>query len=270
MGINVDDIVDKSDFFLRPGKNPHWYLFPLKIPTDIRSFGNMDPSFQCNMGFAFSTTLHEVIGHGGGMSFIDPQLPCTFRNLHTIVTESDAMMMEELLYNEYWLREAVKFNEKQIQTFLTVGKQYKLAEELVRFFHNYLLITDFEREMYNLKEADLTLDNVNKLWAVKVQEYLGVKIPDDRNEPDWTYKIHFATAPVYYQCYFLGQLMRAQIHAKINEIAPQRGLFSKETGEFLREYRKVGESYPWSELIKSMTGNPLGVDALKAEFNKLK
>ncbi len=270
IGTDADFIVDKSDLFPRPGKNPHWSLWPLKTPTDIRSLGNIDPTFQSRMGYAFSTELHEVLGHGVGYSLIEPQLPSIFKNLHTIVTESDAMMMEDLLYNEHWLREAVKFDENKIQECLTLGNQYKLADGLVKFFHNYLLITDFEREMYNLKDEELTLNNVNKLWVRKSDEYLGIKIPNDRNKPDWTYKIHFATAPVYYQCYFLGQLMRAQIHAKIDELAPQRGLFSKETGDYLKEYRGVGESYPWNELIKYMTGKPLGVDALKSEFKALK
>jgi len=104
----------------------------------------------------------------------------------------------------------------------------------------------------------------------KVKEYLGIKIPDDRDEPDWTYKIHFATSPGYYQCYFLGQLMRAQVHAEINRLAPRKGLFSKKTGDYLRTYRSVGDSYTWSELVKHMTGKPLGIEALKAEFSELK
>lgn len=270
IGANADSIVDKSDLFPRPGKNPHWYLFPLRVPDDIRSFGNIDPSFQVNMGSVFSTELHEVLGHGVGYSFVSPDLPDLFRGLDTIITESDAMMMEEgLIYNEHWLREVARFDEDTIKTFTTVGKQYNLAQRLVEFFQKFLLITDFEREMYNLSDEELTLTRVNKLWASKVHEYLGIKIPEDRNEPDWTYKIHFATAPVYYQCYFLGQLVRAQVTAKINELSGGRGLFSKATGDFLRQYRQVGETYPWNELVEYMTGKPLDVEALKAELSQL-
>ncbi len=269
IGANADDIVDKSDLFPRPGKNPWWSLHSLKIPGDIRSFGNIDPNFQNDMGETFSTELHEVMGHGVGYSFVSPDLPESFKELHTIITESDAMMMESLMYNQHWLREVIKFDENTINTFLTQGEQYKLAHQLVTFFHNYLLIPDFERELYHLRDDELTLTNVNKLWAEKSDEYLGIKIPKDRNEPDWTYKIHIATAPVYYQNYFLGQLVRAQDTAKINERAGNRELFSQECGDFLREYRSVGDSYPWFELVKHMTGNDLSVDALKTEFEHL-
>ena len=269
IGTDADSIVDKSDLFPRPGKNPHWYLFDLETPTDIRSLGNIDPNFQDRMGYAFSTELHEIIGHGVGGSLVNPILPHMFRTLHTIVTEADAMMMEDLMYNEHWLREMLDFDKAAIDAFLTLGKQFNLAHNLVTFFHNHLLITDFEREMYNLPDSELTLDKVNKLWKDKTEEYLGIKIPKDRNEPDWTYKIHFATAPVYYQCYFLGQLLRAQVTAKINELSGQRGLFSTETGDFLRKYRDVGDAYTWSELTRHMTGKPLGIEALKAEFDEL-
>ncbi len=269
IGANADDIVDKSDLFPRPGKNPWWYLFSLKTPGDIRSLGNIDPNLKNDMGEAFSTELHEVMGHGVGFSLVSPELPDAFRNLDTIITEADAMMMEDLLYNAHWLKEALKLDDNAINTFLGQGEQYRLAQQLVTFFHNYLLIPDFERELYRLSDNDLTLEKVNKLWAEKSFEYLGIKIPSDRNEPDWTYKIHFATAPVYYQGYFLGQLVRAQDAAKIKELAGERGLFSQECGNFLREYRAVGKSYPWFELVKHMTGNDLGVDALKTEFEKL-
>ena len=270
MGIDVDSIVDKSDLFPRPGKNPHWYLFNLRVPDDIRSFGNINPKFEREMGYVFSTEFHEVIGHGGGYSFVDSALAHLLKDLHTIVTESDAMMMEDLMFNEHWLREVAKFDTSTIETFINQGVQHRLAHELLTFFKNFLLIPDFERTLYHLPDSELTLEKVNKLWAEKQYEYLGVKVPEGRNEPDWAYKIHLATAPVYYQCYFLGQLLRAQVRATIENIAKERGLFSKETGDFLRIYRGVGQSYPWSELTKHMTGKSLGVDALKAEFEKLK
>ncbi len=270
IGIDVDSIVDKSDLFPRPGKNPHWYLFNLTVPDDIRSFGNIDPNFEKSMGYTFSTEFHEVTGHGGGYACVDAEIPHLLRDIHTIVTESDAMMMEDLMFNEHWLKEIAKFDAKTIETFTNRGAQHRLAHELITFFKNFLLIPDFERALYRLPDSDLTLEKVNKLWANKQEEYLGVKIPEGRNEPDWTYKIHFATAPVYYQCYFLGQLLRAQVRATIESTAKERGLFSKETGDLLKTYRAVGQSYPWSELAKHMTNKPLGVEALKAEFEKLK
>ena len=270
MGINVDSVVDKSDLFPRPGKNPHWYLFNLQVPNDIRSFGNINPKFDNAMGYVFGTEFHEVIGHGGGCSLVDPDIPHLLRDIHTIVTESDAMMMEDLMFNEHWLREVAKFDSTTIETFTTRGEQHRLAQGLLTFFKNYLLIPDFERALYHLPDSDLTLQKVNKLWTDKQYEYLGVKVPEGRNEPDWTYKIHFATAPVYYQCYFLGQLLRAQVRETIENAAKERGLFSTETGDLLRTYRGVGQSYSWSELTKHMTSKSLGVDSLKAEFKKLK
>lgn len=270
IGSSATRIVNKSDLFPRPGKTPHWYMFPLSVPDDIRTIGNIDPHFKTRMGYTFSTELHEVIGHGVGFSFIDPVLPPLFKSLDTITTESDAMMMEDLMYNKHWLKEIANFDDATIDLFLTDGKQYRLAEQLVSFFQNFLLIPDVEREMYHMSDNELTLKNVNKLWREKVEEYLGIKIPKDRDEPDWTYKIHFANAPVYYQNYFLGQLARAQNYARLNELNGSRGLLSQGTGEFLRTYRGVGEAYRWDELVEYQTGKPLSVDALKREFEDLK
>ncbi len=269
MGADADAIMDQSDLFPRYGKTPHWYMFSVNVPSDIRTIGNIDPKFKKRMGDTFATEFHEAIGHGLGFSFVDPSLPSILKDIHTITTESDAMMMESLMYNKHWLKEIAQFDDKTVDKFLNDGNQYRLAQQLLTFFKNYLLIPDFERELYYLPDDQLNLTNVNKLWVEKVDEYLGVKTPKDRNEPDWTYKIHFATAPVYYQCYFLGQLARAQTHAKINQLDPERGLLSEGTGDFLKQYRGVGVSYPWDELVQHMTGSPLNVEALKEEFKEL-
>ena len=78
--------------------------------------------------------------------------------------------MESLMYNEHWLKEIAQFDDKAVDKFLHDGNQYRLAQQLLAFFKNYLLIPDFERELYYLPEDQLNLTNVNKLWAEKVDD----------------------------------------------------------------------------------------------------
>jgi peptidyl-dipeptidase A len=269
MGADDDAMVDKSDLFPRPGKTSHWFMFNLRTPDDIRTIGNIDPNFAERMAYTVNTELHETEGHGVGYSFVKPTLPPTLRDLHTITTESDAMMMESLMYDKRFLKEACGFSDKVVNEYAAKGKQYREAHNLLGFRKNYMLITDFEREMYNLKPQDLTMDNVNQLWAKKSKEYLGLEIPPDRNKPDWTFKNHFASAPVYYECYFLAQLMRAQVHATIDKLSPKHGILSKTAGNYLRQHRGPGRTHHWANIVERMTGEPLGTKALKAEFDRL-
>jgi peptidyl-dipeptidase A len=260
MGHNVDSVVDKSDLFPRPGKSQHWYLFSLKTPGDIRSIGNVDPKLQDRMGFAYSTLLHEILGHGLGYSLVSAKLPPTLRDLHGITTETDAMMMENQVTSADWLHRVLGMAKKKADATAARAAEYQAAHKLMSTVRFRLLpIISFEREMYKNPEQDL-----NKLWAKTTKQFLGMDVPADRKTHDWTYKIHFATAPAYYPFYFFADLARAQVEATIK--ANHGGMLTPSTGQFLREQRKDGLTRHWTQIVEDMTGKPLGTDALAAEL----
>lgn len=260
MGHNVDSVVDQSDLFPRPGKSQHWYLFSLKTPSDIRSIGNVDPKFEDRMGFAYSTLLHEILGHGLGYRLIDGKLPHTLRDLHGITTETDAMMMENQVTNADWLHRVLGMPKAKADKTAERAAEYQAAHKLMSTVRFRLLpIIGFEREMYKNPDQDL-----NKLWAKITKQYLGMDVPADRKTHDWTYKIHFATAPAYYPFYFFADLARAQVEDTIK--SKHGGMLTPSTGQFLREQRKDGLTRHWSQIIEDMTGKPLGTEALAKEL----
>ena len=260
MGHNVDKVVDRSDLFPRPGKSQHWYLFSLKTPSDIRSIGNVDPQFQDRMGFAYSTLLHEILGHGLGYSLVGRRTPPTLRDLHGITTETDAMMMENQVTNAYWLHRVLGMPKGTAEDTAARAAEYQAAHKLMSTVRFRLLpIIGFEREMYKNPDQDL-----NKLWAKTTKQFLGMDVPADRKTHDWTYKIHFATAPAYYPFYFFADLARAQVEATIK--TKHGGMLTPATGNFLREQRKDGLTRHWTQIIEDMTGKPLGTEALANEL----
>jgi len=81
---------------------------------------------------------------------------------------------------------------------------------------------------------------------------------------DYASKIHLAVVPVYYHNYTLGQLFASQLQETI-AAAQQRDPFTAvlyqdpKVGELLKtKIFAPGARYRWDELIKAVTGKPLG------------
>jgi Zn-dependent M32 family carboxypeptidase len=75
--------------------------------------------------------------------------------------------------------------------------------------------------------------------------------------------VHVATAPVYYQKYLFGRLFSAQLTAEI--IRRFGGWWSgrAQSGRYVKEELFApGATYRWTELVRRVTGKPLGVEAL--------
>lgn len=166
------------------------------------------------------------------------------------------MMMENQITNADWLHRVLGMPKAKADQTAERAAEYQAAHKLMSTVRFRLLpIIGFEREMYKNPEQDL-----NKLWAETTKKYLGMDVPADRKTHDWTYKIHFATAPAYYPFYFFADLARAQVEDTIK--TKRGGMLTPSTGQFLREQRKDGLTRHWSQIVEDMTGKPLGTDAL--------
>ena len=126
------------------------------------------------------------------------------------------------------------------------------------------VMANFERALYRDPTRDL-----NSLWWDLVERFQLVPRPDGRDAPDWAAKIHFSTAPAYYQNYLLGEIVASQLQAHLLETTGswERYVESPEVARFLNErLYSIGRSTDWRGAIEHATGRPLDVGPFLVEL----
>jgi oligoendopeptidase F len=246
MGIEIDDLYEKSDLFPREKKNPTAFCSDIDREGDVRVLCNLTES-----AYWMETNLHEF-GHAAYFKYVNPEFPFGLRTVsHTLTTEAIAMLFGKMGKDPRWLKRFLKVDEEIVN---------ELSPELEKFQQLQMLISArwiitfvfFEKELYENPDQDL-----NALWWKTVNEIQLVTPPDSTDNPDWAAKIHFTLAPVYYQNYLLGELMAAQLQRHIEtSISPE--FFTKGTGDMLiNQYFKPAALYNWNEKISRVTGEKL-------------
>ena len=151
-----------------------------------------------------------------------------------------------------------------------VGAKYAQLKQLI-FARWDMVMYHFEKGLYANPDQDLT-----KLWWDLVEKYQLVKRPPNRTNPDWAAKIHFSAAPCYYHNYMLGEMLASQWHhtlvTKVLGLKSDKGVSyvgQKKVGQYLREkVFEAGDLYPWNEMIKRSTGEPLTAKYFVDQFVK--
>ncbi|MFP3853887.1 MAG: M2 family metallopeptidase [Anaerolineales bacterium] len=245
-GLEVRDILERSDLYAREGKNQHAFCLDLDRSGDVRTLNNLEPTHRW-----ISTLLHEL-GHAVYDKNISPDLPWLLRKPpHTLSTEAIAVLTPRIMANPEWLRQHLGLTAAQADQAVESAHLRRQAGRLI-FSRWVLVMTHFERAMYQNPDSDL-----NELWWDLKERFQGLSRPEGRHEPDWAAKYHLALAPVYYHNYLLGYLVSAQIESKLEQ---EIGVFSlnDRVGSFLRErVFAPGASLPWHEHVKVSTGRPL-------------
>jgi len=204
IGMDVGDILSRSDLYERPGKYQHAYCEDMDREGDIRVICNLRDNHDW-----MSTLLHEL-GHGVYFNYIDPRLPYLLReHAHLLTTEAVAMVMGNQTYDARWLTKIAGVSEARARELEAAAARASALESLI-FIRWCLVMINFERALYANPRR-----NLNALWWQLVSRYQMVLPPAGRNEPDWAAKIHMALYPVYYQNYMLGQLLSMQIQSAI-------------------------------------------------------
>ena len=258
LGLPVQDIVDRSDLFERPGKNPHAYCIDIDREGDVRVLANVLPNQHW-----MSTLLHEL-GHAAYSKNHDRRLPFLLRDAaHMFTTEAVAMLLGRLTTNADWLIRQAGAPERELRAVEGLLASHRRLAELI-FVRWGLVVVRFERELYRDPGQDL-----NALWWDLVRRLQRLNPPEGRKAPDWAAKIHLGTAPVYYQNYLLGALAASQLGKALLEAGAGRpGLVGDlRAGEFLR--RRVfaaGARHPWNEMLRRATGRTLSVEPFLTEF----
>lgn len=269
LGLDVADILARSDLFEREGKNQHAYCMDVDRQGDVRILANVKDNEQWT-----STLLHEL-GHAVYDKYHDASLPyllCT--QAHISSTEAIAMLMGALTRNAAWLETYAGVPKAEAQGIEARVRQ-QLTLSMLVFVRWGLVMVYFERAMYQNPHQ-----NLNRLWWDLVERLQLVRRPEGRNEPDYAAKIHLGTAPVYYHNYILGELTAAQIRATVAREAAPAGrsnttnrsdavgrssgnpadalVENPAAGRFLVErVFKLGARYPWNEMLRRATGEPL-------------
>jgi len=254
LGMQVDDILARSDLLEKPGKSPHAFSTNLNRGDDIRVLCNLKP----NVYWA-DTMIHEL-GHAVYDKYIGKDVPFLLHEpSHSITTEGYAMMVGAIVKNEDWLRRGLELPEAQAAPLSQAARRSLRAEKLI-FSRWSQVMTRFEQGMYTNPDQDL-----GRLWWDLKKKYQMLNPPENVSRPDYAAKIHIVTAPVYYHSYLMGELFACQVHAHIarNIVKvddPHKTSFfgKKEVGQFMRD--KIfapGNLYPWNDLTKFATGEPL-------------
>jgi len=254
MGLEVRDVLAKSDLYEREGKSQHGFCLSVgrEYPYDVRVLVNVRPD-----SYWMDTMLHEF-GHAVYDKHINPRLPYFLRAVaHTCTTEAIALMMGSLVDDPTWLSAIAGVSEVELGEISEHLLLRERADRLV-FIRWALVMFNFERELY----ADPEREDLNSLWWDLVERLQLVKRPPGRDEPDWAAKIHVAVAPVYYHNYVLGNLISAQLRGHLEAHVTHGPFYENEVaGRYLVEaFFGPGARETWRDTVLRATGEEINPD----------
>lgn len=254
IGLEIDDILKRSDLYEKKGKSPHAFETNIDKEGDIRILANIKDN-----EYWLDTMLHES-GHAVYDKYVDKNLPFLLRQYaHISTTEAIAMLLGRLAKNAHWLQKMIHLTNDERKKIENEAFKTLQAQELI-FSRWTQVMFRFERELY--KNPD---QNLNKLWWDLVKKYQLVNPPKGRNMPDYASKIHLSTSPAYYHNYLIGELIASQIHhyivkniLKENDLKSADYVGNKEVGAYLiKHIFSLGAVLKWDMLIEKATGEKL-------------
>ncbi len=261
IGLDVSDVIKRSDIYERSGKNQHAYCMDMDRAGDVRTFLNIKNDEKW-----METVLHEL-GHSVYSKYIDRKLPFLIRDQsHILTTEAIAQFFGRNSKNTSFIKEFCNVKPEEIDNITEeIGKSLQMRQLI--FSRWSQVMVNFERRLYENPEQ-----NLNKLWWELVKKYQLINF--SRDKADWASKIHLVSAPVYYQNYLIGELYASQINNYIaRNILKKSSLKNlkysgeKEIGNYL--IKKIffpGLTYRWDELIEYSTGEKLNPKYWVKEF----
>ncbi|MBI3097354.1 MAG: M2 family metallopeptidase [Planctomycetes bacterium] len=257
LGLEIRDILKRSDLHAREGKCQHAFCTHIDRGGDVRVLCNISGTKR------WATTMLHEFGHAVYDKYIGGDLPWLLREPpHILSTEAIAQMMGRHTEDGRWLREIARKPAAEVDRLLPALESFQRFDQLL-FARWTLVVVYFEQAMYADPERDL-----DTLWWDLVEKFQEVPRPEGRKAPDWASKIHIATSPVYYQNYLLGECMASQmVHAV--EALGHGGTYvsNPKAGRFLVEslFRQGGTS-DWDETLRRATGEPLNTDYFVRQY----
>jgi peptidyl-dipeptidase A len=263
IGMDIEDMLKKSDMFERKGKNQHAFCMDVDKEGDVRVLCNTK-----NNSYWMNTLLHEF-GHAVYSKYTDRQLPFFLRDAaHTFTTEAVAMFFGRLSSNPQWMIENLGISPEEAKK-ISDDCYKTLRLEQLTFSRWAQVMYRFEKGMYENPDQDL-----NKLWWDLAEKYQMLKRPEGRNEPDWASKIHVALYPCYYHNYLMGELLASQFsyyiaknYYKTEDLRSLSFGNNPEVGKYMIEkVFKPGMKYEWNDMIEKATGEKLTAKYYAKQF----
>jgi peptidyl-dipeptidase A len=255
IGLEIDDILQRSDLYEREGKNQHAFCTHIDRAGDIRVLCNNRPNARW-----METMLHEF-GHAVYDKYLDMSLPYILRApAHTLTTEAIAILSGDLVNDAAWLAHYVGVDTAEASVIENKLTEDKRTGRLI-FARWVFVMAHFERAMYADPDQDL-----NALWWRLVAEFQGVHQPDQLAGTEWASKIHIGIAPVYYHNYLLGAMIAAQLqeHMVQHVVGGSHAGYVSDPriGTFMREKLfKSGATQDWRGWLHGATGKNLSAAA---------
>ncbi|MFZ5826989.1 MAG: M2 family metallopeptidase [Bacillota bacterium] len=257
VGLEVRDILERSDLYERPGKMQHAFCMNVDRKGDVRILCNLKPT-QRWMG----TQLHEL-GHAVYDKYIDPGIPWLLRRpAHTMTTEAIAMLFGRLTNNAHWLTAFAGVPVAEAQAAAEYLHRQERRSQLI-FSRWGMVMTHFERALYADPDQDL-----GKVWWDLVSGLQLVRRPEgEERATDWASKIHVANYPVYYHNYILGELTASQLQAYLEKDLGDRWMMTDEAGAWLwKRIFRPGNLLPWNDRMQQATGERLNPQHFVDQF----
>ena len=142
IGLPIEEVLQRSDLFERPGKSPHAFCTDIDRKGDVRVLANIVPT-----EYWMSTMLHEL-GHAVYSSrFIPESVPYVLRSdAHILCTEGVAMMFERFAKSSEWLA-AMGVEVPDPVAFDRAARQMR-RDQLLIFSRWCQVMLRFERDVY--------------------------------------------------------------------------------------------------------------------------
>ncbi|HKX28655.1 MAG TPA: M2 family metallopeptidase [Blastocatellia bacterium] len=203
------------------------------------------------------TTIHHELGHNYYQMAYAPQPPL-YQNsandgFHEAIGDTIALSVTPEYLQKIGLIETVPDEKADIDLLL------KLALDKVAFLPFGYLVDQWRWKVFS---GEVKPDHYNKAWWELREKYQGIAPPVARSEADFDAgaKYHVA-ANVPYARYFLAHILQFQFHRAMCREAGYKGPLNrcsiygnKEVGEKLQKMLAMGQSRPWPEALKAMTG----------------
>ena len=224
---------------------------------DVDSADDLRVKMCIEVSADYFTTVHHELGHNFYQRAYN-KLPYLFQNgandgFHEAIGDSIALAITPAYLKELGLTDAEPPADADIPL------QLRTALDKVAFLPFALALDQWRWQVFSgqIKPADYN----NAYWSLR-EKYQGVAPPVERSEADFDpgAKMHIP-ANVPYARYFLARVYQFQFFKAMCDASGYKGPLnrctfygSKAAGAKLQHMLEAGQSQPWQQTLKEMTG----------------
>jgi peptidyl-dipeptidase A len=220
------------------------------------------------------TTVHHELGHNFYQIAYAPQPPLyqgsANDGFHEAIGDTIALSITPEYLKKIGLIDKVPDEKADIDLLL------KLALDKIAFLPFGYLVDQWRWKVYS---GEVGPGDYNKAWWELREKYQGIARPSSSSEKDFDAgaKYHVA-ANVPYARYFIADILQFQFHRALCREAGYQGPLNrcsiygnKQVGEKLKTMLAMGQSRPWPEALKALTGeDKMDATAILDYFKPLK